>query len=216
MPGAEAELPRDVADEIRRVAHFGRAPAVRDDLLAASDAFEEERLDDAVESLERAKQHAPRSPSIREMAGLVHYHRGDWRAAARELATYRRLSGRSDQDAVYADSLRALGRPEKAVEVLSGLSRSELSEEVYIEGLIVLSGALRDLGRSEEAVEAVRRGPLEPDAVRPHHLRLWYALAEALEAAGRRGEARHWWDAIYAEDPEFFDVARRRLGVRER
>jgi tetratricopeptide (TPR) repeat protein len=208
------ELPRDVADEIRRVAHFGRADAVKQDIADAADAFEEDRLDDAVELLDRAKHHAPRSPTIRALAGLVHYHRGDWRESARELAAYRRLSGRRDQDPVYADSLRALGRPEKAVEVLEALGDEDVPEEVSVEGLIVHGGALRDLGHPAEAVEVLQRGPLHPREVRGHHLRLWYALADALEEAGRRVDAREWWDALYAEDPSFFDVARRRLGVK--
>jgi tetratricopeptide (TPR) repeat protein len=214
MAEAPAELPRDVADEIRRVAHFGRADAVKQDVTASSAAFEEGRLDEAIGLLDRAKQHAPRSPTIRALAGLVRYHRREWREAARELATYRRLSGRYDQDPVYADALRALGRPEKAVDVLAALDAEEVSEEIFVEGLIVYGGALRDLGRADDATEVLRRGPLHPREVRPHHLRLWYALADALEDAGRRADARPWWDAVYAEDPAFFDVARRRLGVK--
>jgi tetratricopeptide (TPR) repeat protein len=215
MEASSPELPRDVAEEIRRVAHFGRAEAVADDVKAATSAFEEERMDDAIELLERAKHHAPRSPTIRALAGLVRYHRGDWREAARELATYRRLSGRSDQDPLYADALRALGRPEKAVQVLEELDAQEVPEEVYVEGLIVRSGALRDLGRTQEAVELLRGGPLSPDEIRPHHLRLWYLFADVLEETGMRAEARAWWDAVYAEDPSFFDIARRRLGLRD-
>ncbi len=214
MEPVEGELPRDIASEIRQVAHFGHAGAVRDDMLAAAAAFEEGRHDDAIALLDRAKEHAPRSPSVRELAGLVHYERGDWKAAARELAAYRRLSGRSDQDPIYADVLRALGRPEKALEVLQELRADEVSEDAFVEGLIVRSGALRDLGRPDEAVEVLKQGPLTVPEVRSEHLRLWYAMGEALEAAGRRREARDWWDAIYAEDPEFFDVARRRLGVK--
>lgn len=214
MEPFEGELPRDIASEIRHVAHFGHATEVRDDMLAAAAAFEEGRHDDALALLDHAKQHAPRSPSLRELAGLVHYERGDWRAAARELAAYRRLSGRSDQDPIYADVLRALGRPEKALEVLVELRREDVSDDTFVEGLIVQSGALRDLGRANEAVEVLKQGPLTVREVRPEHLRLWYAMGEALEAADRRREARDWWDAIYAEDPDFFDVARRRLGVR--
>lgn len=209
-----ADLPRDVAEEIRRVAHFGHAGDVGQDITDASAAFDEGRLDDAVQLLERAKQHAPRSPTIRALAGLVRYHREEWREAARELATYRRLSGRSDQDPVYADVLRALGRPEKSVEVLADLDSKEVEEEVFVEGLVVRAGALRDLGRLDEAIGVLRGGPLAPDVVETHHLRLWYALADALEAAGRRAEARPWWDAVHAEDPLFFDVSDRRLGVK--
>lgn len=214
MSEEAARLPRDLADEIRRMSHFGRADVVKEEVLAAVTAADEERLDVAIAHLDRAKHHAPRSPAIREMLGLVHYEREDWRQAARELAAYRRLSGRSDRDPLYADTYRAQGRPQRAVEVLEDLDADEVGEETFIEGLVVTAGALRDLGRPAEAVEAVRRGPLHPDHVLPHHLRLWYALADALEDAGRRDEARQWWDAIYAEDPEFFDVEMRRLGVK--
>lgn len=214
MDDAAQPLPRDVAEEIRRVAHFGRAGGVKQDVKEASEAFEEGRLDDAIVLLERAKHHAPRSPTIRALAGLVHYHLSAWREAASELAAYRRLSGRSDQDPVYADALRALGRPEKAVEVLEDLDPGEVSEDVLVEGLLVQAGALRDLGRADEAVEVLRRGPLHPKEVLDHHLRLWYALGDALEAAGRPKDARAWWDAVYAEDPAFFDVARRRHGLK--
>jgi tetratricopeptide (TPR) repeat protein len=212
--GTAPELPRDVAAEIRQVAHFGRAPEVKRDLLAASEAFSADRLDEATALLESAKRHAPRSPSIRELAGLVHYHRGQWREAARELAAYRRLSGRSDHDPLYADALRALGRTDRALEVLASVDPDEVPEEVYVEALVVEAGILRDAGRPEDAASRLRGGPLHPREVRPHHLRLWYALAEALEEAGERKESRSWWDAIYAEDADFFDVARRRLGVK--
>lgn len=208
------DLPRDVAEEIRRVAHFGRAGGVRQDVTDAAAAFDEGRLDDAVELLERAKHHAPRSPTIRALAGLVRYHREEWQQTTRELATYRRLSGKFDQDPVYADALRALGRPERAIEVLEALDPSEVPEEVYAEALVVRAGALRDVGRLDDALDVLQSGPLQPKVVQPHHLRLWYALADALEADGRRAEARPWWDAIYAEEPLFFDVSRRRLGVR--
>src|SRR5947209_7508244 len=106
------------------------------------------------------------------------------------------------QVAPFADAERALGRPEKAVEILTELPRDEVSEDVLVEALIVMAGALRDLGRAVEAVAALREGPVRPVQVLPHHLRLWYALADALEDADNRREARSWWDAIYAEDPD--------------
>lgn len=214
MTTTPSELPRDVLDEIRRIAHFGRAPAVTQDVEAAVVAVDEDRLDDALEHLQGAKHHAPRAPTIRELIGLVHYQRGEWREAARELATYRRLSGRTNQDHLYADAIRALGRPEKAIEVLEELDLTGLADEIRVEALIIHAGALRDLERAADAVELLKRGPLDPPAVLPYHLRLWYALADALEESGKRSDARSWWDAIYAEDPTFFDVDRRRLGIK--
>lgn len=214
--GGSSGLSRDVAREIDHVAHLGRAAEVKEAVARAGEAVEDERFAEALEPLEGAKRAAPRSGSVRELLGVVHYRLGNWREAARELAAYRRLTGRRDQDHLYADAERALGRPEKAVEILDDLTPAEAgSEERWVEAVIVRASSLADLGRPEEAVEYVRaRGPVEPPEVLPHHLRLWYALADLLERTGRRGEARAWWDAIYAEDPEFHDVDRRRLGIR--
>jgi tetratricopeptide (TPR) repeat protein len=210
------ELPADVVREINQVAHFGRARSVKDSVAAAAQSFEDGDYDAVVEGLATAKRDAPRSITVRELLGLAYYHLGKFRDAVRELGAYRRLSGEHDQDPPFADAERALGRPDKAVEILSALPRDEVSEEVLVEALVVLAGALRDLGRADEAVRALEGGPVRPVEVLPHHLRLWYALADALEDADRRREARSWWDAIYAEDPEFFDVASRRLGVKRR
>jgi tetratricopeptide (TPR) repeat protein len=210
------QLPAEVVREINQVAHFGRARGVKDAVFEAAAAFEAGDYEKVVETLGVAKRDAPRAPTVRELLGLAYYHLGRYRDAARELAAYRRLSGAHDQDAAFADSERALGRPEKAIDVLSELPRDEVSEEMLVEALIVTAGALRDLGRAPEAVAVLSDGPVRPREVLPHHLRLWYALADALEDAGNRRDARSWWDAIYAEDPEFFDVSRRRLGVKGR
>lgn len=187
---------------------------VKQALIDASTAFEAERYEDAIEALLKGKTKAPRSIYVREMLGLAYYHLERYREAAREFAAYRRMSDRRDRDPELADCERALGRPEKAVEILADISAQDVTDEILTEGLIVAAGALLELDRPADAVSTLERGPLRPKSVEPHHLRLWYALADALEAAGRRADSRAWWDAIYAEDPEFFDVARRRLGIK--
>jgi tetratricopeptide (TPR) repeat protein len=124
------------------------------------------------------------------------------------------MSDRRDRDPEYADCERALGRPEKAVDILADIAAQDVDEEVIVEGLVVAAGALIDLDRADDAVKMLELGPLRPAQAQQHHLRLFYALADALERAGRRAESRGWWDAIYAEDPDFFDIAKRRLGIR--
>jgi tetratricopeptide (TPR) repeat protein len=208
------DLLPEISREIDQVAHFGSAPKVKDLIVSAGEAIDAGDHERAVTALLEAKTKAPRSVHVREMLGVAFHHLGRWRDAARELAAYRRLSDRRDRDPEYADCERALGRPEKAVEILSDITAQELPEEVLVEGLVVAAGALTDLGRHADAVAMLERGPLQPPRVLPHHLRLFYALADALELAGRRSDARGWWDAIYAEDPEFFDVAKRRLGIK--
>lgn len=213
-PDPPSALPRDVLEEIDRVAHRGHAPEVRRFLTRAAGAFERGEFAEALTAAVHAKPLAPRSAAVRELLGLVLYRLGRWRDAARELAAYARLSGRRDQDHLRADCERALGRPEKALDLLHGVTASEVGVETVVEGLLVAAGALEDLGRDDEAVALLERGPLRPRVVHDYHLRLWYALADALERAGRRPDARRWWDAIYVEDPQFFDVAERRLTKR--
>jgi tetratricopeptide (TPR) repeat protein len=207
------DLLPEIAREIRQVAHFGSATRVKDLVAAAGAAIDTESYEDALASLLEAKTKAPRSVHIRELLGLVYYQLGQFREAARELAAYRRLSDKRDRDPEFADCERALGRPEKAVEVLSEFPRGEVPEEVLVEALVVHAGALNDLERYDEAVSVLESGPTRASQPQPHHLRLWYALADALERAGRRRDSRPWWDLIFAEDPEFFDVERRRLGI---
>jgi tetratricopeptide (TPR) repeat protein len=208
------DLLPEIAREITQVAHFGSAPKVKQLLVAAGDAIERGDHQAAIDALLEAKVKAPRSVYVREMLGLAFYHLARWREAARELAAFRRMSDRRDRDPEYADCERALGRPEKAVEILSDITAQDVSDDVLIEALVVAAGALKDLGRHDDAVATLERGPLRPAQPEPHHLRLWYALADALERVDRRADARGWWDAIYAEDPDFFDIARRRLGIR--
>ena len=109
----------EIVRELNQVSHFGHAPRVRELVTEAGQAIEEERYEDAIEPLLQAKTKAPRSTYVRELLGIAFYRLERWREAARELAAYRRLSDRRDRDPEYADSERALGRPEKAVEVLS-------------------------------------------------------------------------------------------------
>lgn len=207
-------LPREVVAELKGVAHIGKADRVIELVEQAAQLIDEEAPAEAIALLERAKPDAPRSATVRELLGLAHYQLGRFREAVRELAAYRRMSGRHDQDHLIADAERGLGRPEKALQTINEIPLAELDEEARVEVRVVGAGALADLGRHDEAVALLQRGPVRPREVEPHHLRLWYALADALESAGRRRDARGWWDQIYAEDPEFFDVARRRLGVK--
>ena len=69
----------------------------------------------AAAEAEKAKAIAPRSGAVREVLGLALYGLGRWQDALTELKAYKRISGRSDQNHLIADSLRGLGRPQEAV-----------------------------------------------------------------------------------------------------
>jgi hypothetical protein len=101
-----------------------------------------------------------------------------------------------------ADCERALGRPEQAARYLSEPDVRRLDQETRTELLIVVAGARRDLRQVDAALSVLARGGL--DRERPHagSMRLWYAYADTLEAAGRREEAATWFAASAAIDPE--------------
>jgi tetratricopeptide (TPR) repeat protein len=152
---------------------------------------------------------APRSAAAREILGLAFYHQERFRDAIRELQAYRRMSGRRDQNHVIADSYRALGAPERAVtEARDGLT-APVDESVRAECAIVAGAALADLGRFEEALTVLRSIPTRADVARPHHLRLWYVVADVLERAGQRDQAARQFRMILRHDPEAFDAAER-------
>lgn len=204
-------LSGDVQRELRQTANHGRGDEAVDLIEAAAQALEDEDFEFARAAAGKAKEIAPRSGTVRSVLGDALYRLGAWREAQRELAAYKRLSERRDRDHVIADCERALGRPEKALAALRGIKASQVGEELAVEALLVASGALFDLGRDDDAVHILQEGPVHPRQAYDYHLRLWYALADALERTGHRAQARRWWDLVYAEDPEFFDVAQRRL-----
>src|SRR5262249_5086347 len=114
--------------------------------------------------------------------------------------------------AVIADSERALGRPERAVDIYRTAERSKLAQDEAIELLIVASGARGDMGQREAAVAMLQVRELTADSREPWAVRLRYAYAESLLAAARREEAREWFArAAEIDDDVATDAAERLL-----
>jgi Tetratrico peptide repeat len=111
---------------------------------------------------------------------------------------------------VLADCERALGRPEKAVDIYRTADRAALGPAEAIELLIVAAGARRDLGQTEAAVAMLQVRELGVDA--PYAARLRYAYADGLLTVGRREEAREWFSrAVDADEDGATDAAERLL-----
>jgi tetratricopeptide (TPR) repeat protein len=158
-----------------------------------------------------ARRKASRIAAVREAAGLAAYHAGEWQTAIAELRTYHRMSGKQTHLAVLADCERALGRPERAIDLYRTADRSQLDAEEIVELLIVGAGARADLGQTDAAVAMlqVRELTSAPDA--PWAPRLRYAYADALLNAGRREEAREWFARASEIDEELDTDAAERL-----
>lgn len=147
---------------------------------------------------------------VREAAGLAAYHAGEWQTAIAELRAYHRMTGRQTHLAVVADCERALGRPERAIDLYRHANLNAMSPAEAAELLIVAAGARRDLGQVAAAV-AMLQVPELTGPRTPWQARLRYAYADALLAAGRREEAREWFARAVDVDEEVETDAAERL-----
>jgi len=202
-------LPADLVDELRRVARRGQADRALAALGRAVELLGRGDARGAAAEAARAKELAPRSAAVREVLGLALYSSGRYREALSEMQAYRRISGRSDQNHIIADCLRALGKPERAVPLAEEALTAPIPLEHKAEAAIVAAAALRDQGRFEEALSLLRRLPTREDVGTDWVLRVWYVTADILERAGRTEEAARVFRRILRHDQAAFDVAER-------
>lgn len=187
-PAARAELRTLPADLAESVARF---------LVAAAQAGDAER---GYEYALAARRLAARVGVVRETCGIAAYRAGKWAAALAELRAARRLTGQGSSLPLMADAERALGRLDRALDLVTGPEVSGLSRDVQIELRIVESGIRRDQGFPEAAVVALQIPELTGGQHRPGSARLFYAYADALIDAGREDEARYWLGRAAAAD----------------
>ena len=205
----------EVVNELRSTARPGKGELLVKVFGEAAGAFAAEDYAEAIRLADQAKHMALRSTVVRELLGLAHYRADHWRDAARELAAFRRLSGSTEQNPVLADCHRALGRPERAVELCDEIE-AHIAAPIRYEGAIVAAGALADLGRVDDGIARLERLDLDPAVAAEHHLRAWYVLADLLERRGRFSQSLHWFDSVAAADPELTDAPERVVALRRR
>jgi hypothetical protein len=168
--------------------------------LVAAGMLVDEEPERALEHARYARRRASRIAVVREAAGIVAYHAGEWNEALGELRAARRMGGGPGHIAVMADIERALGRPERALELARGPEVKELDRADRIELAIVAAGARRDLGEIEAAVVGLQVEDLDPKRREPWSSRLFYAYADNLLAAGRESDAVQWF--VHAADAD--------------
>jgi tetratricopeptide (TPR) repeat protein len=190
------------------------AAAVLDRVRRAGEAFGRDRYADAIRILAPVHDVYPQSSTVRELWGVIRYRQGRYREAAEELEAFREFTGSVDQHPVLMDCYRATKRWDRVEDLWRELREASPSAELVAEGRIVAAGALADRGRLQDAVRLLRKAPLDPAKVRPHHLRQWYALADLAERSGDLPLARRLFQKIRVEDAEFFDVAERLAQLR--
>ncbi|MER5394088.1 hypothetical protein [Saccharopolyspora sp. NPDC002686] len=187
----------------------GLADLVALHLVAAGQLVDTD-VEKALEHARYARLKASRLASVREANGLAAYLAGEWNEALSELRAARRMAGGPGHLAMMADCERALGRPERAVEIARSQEATQLEQEDAVELRIVAAGARRDLGEVEASVVSLQTAELDPQRQDPWSARLFYAYADNLLAAGRERDAFTWFvHAAHADDDEETDAPER-------
>lgn len=190
-------LPKDFAERIGR--H-----------LVAAGILLDTDPDAALAHARYAKKRVSRIPVAREALGLAAYHTGNWSEALSELRAVRRMTHSDAHVAVIADAERAMGRPERAIDISKETDVAGLAKDVAVELKIVEAGARRDLGQLDAAVVTLQGSDLDAQRLEPWSVRLFYAYADNLAAAGRTEEAVRWFmRAAEADDDLQTDAADR-------
>ncbi len=210
-----SELDQEVRKELMTLPK-GLAELVGSHLVMAARVLEEDpQL--ALAHTRFARSKAGRVAAVREAAGLAAYFAGEWSEALAELRAARRLGGDPGRLAVLADCERALGRPERALEIARSSEARQLGTDETIELRIVAAGARRDLGQFDAAVIALQGPDLDAAGEEPWRARLRYAYADNLLAAGRAQDAIRWFLAAAEADVEGdTDAAERAVELSER
>jgi tetratricopeptide (TPR) repeat protein len=179
----------------------GLAELIGKHLVAAARLLDDEPAL-ALEHVRFARTRAARVPVVREAAGVAAYHAGEWAEALSELRTARRLGGGPGLLAMMADCERALGRPDRALDLARSPEARQLDPVDAIELKIVAAGARRDLGQPDAAVVALQGPDLDLARRDPWSARLFYAYADNLAAAGRPDDAARWFVAAADADED--------------
>ncbi len=147
-----------------------------------------------------ARARAARIAVVREACGEAAYHAGEYAEALAELRAAKRMNGSNDFLHVMADCERALGRPQKALDLARNPSVANMEDALKAEMTIVEAGARRDLGQVDAALRTLEAAPLKSQSRADWVVRLRYAYADTLVAAGSREEAIEWFHRTVAVD----------------
>ena len=140
-----------------------------------------------------ARARAARLAVVREACGEAAYAAGHYAEALTELRAAKRMNGATAYLPIMADCERALGRPERALELAKSPAVRNFAPEAKAEMTIVEAGARRDMGEIDAALRTLEFAPLSSRSRAAWVVRLRYAYADTLEAAGRLEEALTWF-----------------------
>lgn len=149
---------------------------------------------------------AGRIGAVREAAGICAYHIGEYQAAVREIRTFRRISGLIQaHKQVEVDALRALGKIDKAKEVIAQADILQMPLDERIE-LIIVKAAITE---QEEGVQAaltiMREIAWLENTTNAAKSRYYLFMADLLETNGDKQQAAKALSQAYEYDPQLLD-----------
>ena len=203
------ELDRSVANQLKGLPEK-LAQRVARHLVAAARLIDEDPRTAHGHAL-AARARAARVAVVREACGETAYAAGEYAEALAEFRAAKRMNGLWDYLPVMADCERALGRPEKAIELAKGPGVVHLDAAQSAEMVIVEAGARFDLGEVEGALRTLENAPLRSPSRQDWVVRLRYAYADMLLSAGRDEDALEWFHRTAAIDSDGITDATDRL-----
>lgn len=195
-----AELDRSVAAQLKGLPEKLAARIARH--LAAAGVLVDDDPETAYQHTLAARARAPRLAVVREAAGEAAYAAGHYAEALAELRAAKRMNGATAYLPIMADCHRALGKPQEALKLAKSPSVANFAPEAKAEMTIVEAGARRDLGQLDAALRTLELAPLASKSRSSWVVRLRYAYADTLEAAGRDQDALAWFHRTHAIDSE--------------
>lgn len=208
-----ADLDRNIRQQLRGLPEKLAARVARH-LVAAGQLIDSDPRT-AYEHTLAARARAARVAVVREACGEAAYAAGEYADALSELRAAKRINGAVDYLPVMADCERAIGRPEKALELAKSPAVAGLPPDLQAEMTIVEAGARRDLGEYDAAVRTLEGAPLRSRSRADWVVRLRYAYADSLLAAGRRDEAIQWFHRTVGIDGDGITDAAERIAELE-
>ena len=208
------ELDRGVRAQLKGLPEKLAARVARH--LAAAGMLIDEDPETAYQHTLAARARASRLAVVREATGEAAYAAGHYAEALAELRAAKRMNGATDYLPIMADCHRALGNPEQAIKLAKSPSVANFSTEAKAEMTIVEAGARRDMGQLDAALRTLELAPLTSKSRSAWVVRLRYAYADTLEAAGRESDALAWFHRTHAIDCDELTDAAERAEILER
>lgn len=209
-----AELDRSVANQLKGLPDKLASRIARH--LAAAGLMIEDDPETAYRHALAARARAPRLAVVREAAGEAAYAAGHYSEALAELRAAKRMNGATAYLPIMADCHRALKQPEQALKLAKSPSVVNFAPEAKAEMTIVEAGARRDMKQFDAALRTLELAPLNNKSRAAWVVRLRYAYADTLVAAGREKDALEWFHRTHAIDADGLTDAAERAAALER